>query len=396
MKILQIWKNDYPWDVRVEKISRTLLEDDYDVHLICSNIRKKRTREDLKGLKIHRLPNVRNDFLNRICSLPLFFNPLWLYNILNVIRNEKINIILARDLPLAPISILAGKIYKIPVIFDMTENYPAMWREMVRNGEVKSLNRILKNPKVAEIMENYILRKADHIIVVVEESKERVLRKGISENKVSIVSNTPDLKVLGKNGRDVAGFPTNTIRMLYVGAVDTAGRGLDTVIRSIPILVNEINDLSLTIVGDGVYLNKLKKMVKNLSIDRYVNFTGWVEYELIHTYIQDSDICIVPHYVTEHVNTTIPNKLFEYMTYGKPVLVTDAAPMKRIVEENNCGRVFRSGDVRSFAEEVMELKDPNVRLQIGKNGYSAVSAKYNWDEDSRNLREIFNKIGIGD
>ena len=53
-----------------------------------------------------------------------------------------------------------------------------------------------------------------------------------------------------------------------------------------------------------------------------------------------ADICIIPHEKCELTNTTVPNKLFEYFCYGKHVIVSDAAPLKRIINETNSGIVF--------------------------------------------------------
>ncbi len=396
MRIAQVWKNDYPWDVRVEKICKTLIDDGHEVHLICSNTKKQKTRENLNSLQIYRLPYVTTNLLNRIFSMPVFFNPLWIYQILKVVRNQKIEAIIVRDLPLILAGIFAAKICKIPVVFDMAENYPALWKEHVSRKGIKFFNVILKNHKLAEIMENYALKKADYIIVVVEESKTRILKKGIPGDKVSIVSNTPDLSIFDNKGCNKNNSIDDEFKLLYVGGVESPKRGVETVIRSIPLLHEDIDNLSFSIVGDGAYLGRIKEFVKTLGIERNINFKGRISYDLMIEFIDRSDVCVVPHFATEHVNSTIPNKLFEYMARKKPVIVSDAAPLKRIVEENNSGVVFRSGDERSFAEKVLELKSPAVRFQLGENGYRAVNEKYNWDRDSQNLREIFNKVQKGE
>lgn len=390
MKIVKVWKNDYPWDIRVEKICKTLLEDGHEVHLICSNTKKQKIRENLNGLHIHRLPAIKNDLLNKICSIPAFFNPFWIYKLLKVVKNERIEIIMVRDLPLVLTGLFVGRIYKIPVIFDMAENYPAMWREQSMRG-IKLYNIFFKNSKLADLMEDYVLKRVDHIIVVVEESKQRILKKDISENKISIVSNTPDLNMFNKrcNNNENIGDEKRRLKLIYTGRVGSAKRGLDTVIKAIPILSKEIDGLSLIILGDGPYLNKLKELARTLEIEQYINFCSHVDYNLMISYIHSSDICIVPHYVTEHINTTIPNKLFEYMACKKPVIVSNAVPLRRIVEKEKCGVVFESENVDSFVNAVLSLKDPKIRLEKGNNGYEAVKRTYNWQNDSKVLKQIF-------
>ena len=391
MIIAKIWKNDYPWDVRVEKFCKTLINDGNKVHLICNNLKGYKTRDEIDGFQIHRLYPIKNKILKKICSLPFFFNPFWLHKIFKVVKDEKIEAIIVRDLPLVLSALLVGKIYKIPVIYDMAENYPAMWDETVSRKGVKLYNYFLKNSELARIIENYVLKRVDHIIVVVEESKKKLLKKGIPDNKLSIVSNTPDLKLFKKRNNGDERFLRDRFKLLYVGGIDSESRGLDTVIKSIPFLKEKIENLYFIVIGDGEYLEDLIKIVRKLGVEKYVRFCGWVDFKLVPTYIYNCDVCVVPHNVNEHINSTIPNKLFEYMACKKPVIVSDAIPLKRIVEENNCGVVFNSKDVTNFAGKVMELQDPSARTQMGENGYYAVIRKYNWAKDSQVLRDLFKK-----
>jgi glycosyltransferase involved in cell wall biosynthesis len=390
MRIAKVWKNDYPWDVRVEKICKTLIDDDHEVHLICSNVKKQKMEENINGLNIHRLPAVRSDIVNKLCSMPIFFNPLWIYKLREIVKRENIEAIMIRDLPLVLTGILIGKIYKIPVIFDMAENYPAMWNDIVSRRGIKFYNYFLKNPCVAEIMEGYVIKRVDHTIVVVEESRDRILKKGAPINRLSIVGNTPELSQAQISEDQIDIGLNDRFKIVYTGFVDS-GRGLDTVIKSLAILNNKIWNICLIIVGDGSFLQQLKLLAKDLGVERLIKFTGWVEHEVVKEYIRDSDICVIPHKLSNQMNSTIPNKLFDYMLYKKPVIVSDAVPLKRIIEENDCGVVFKSGSEIDFVQKVLELKDPVVRSRKGENGYIAIKSKYNWDNDAHKLKEIFRR-----
>lgn len=387
MRIAKIWHNDYPWDIRVEKISRTLIADGHDVHLICRNLKKLKTEDVIDGINIHRLHPLKGR-LNNIFSSVAFFNPVWIQRIYEIVKREKLQILLVRDLPLAISAIIIGKLFSLPVIFDMAENYPAMWREHVDRRGFKSINYILKNPLIATFMENYVLKNVNHTIVVVEESKQRLIKKGVSQTKISVVSNTPDLNFFPKNPSPPP--PPNDYRiiMLYVGYVN-GGRGLDTVIKAIPQLKQKQIDVQLIIAGDGEYLKDLKEIAQKKQISQHISFLGWVDFKIVPKLISKADICIVPHDATDFVNSTIPNKLFDYMACQKPVIVSDATPLSRIVRETNCGVVFKSKNPQDFAAKFMHLTDPCVRRQKGDNGANAVQLKYNWAHDSLILKDIF-------
>ena len=81
------------------------------------------------------------------------------------------------------------------------------------------------------------------------------------------------------------------------------------------------------------------------------------------------------------------------MACGKPVIVSNAEPMKRIVEEERCGLVFGSGSVDSFVNAVTQLiNNPSMAQEMGKRGLDAVSRRYNWEHDSLVLKEVIERF----
>ena len=80
------------------------------------------------------------------------------------------------------------------------------------------------------------------------------------------------------------------------------------------------------------------------------------------------------------------------MAMGKPVIVSDCAPLKRIIEETGAGFVFQSGDPASFADAILTLKDIAVREKMGDRGYHAVKSKYNWNVDGEHLVKLYSEL----
>jgi glycosyltransferase involved in cell wall biosynthesis len=91
-------------------------------------------------------------------------------------------------------------------------------------------------------------------------------------------------------------------------------------------------------------------------------------------------------------DTTVPNKLFDYMAGGLPVAVSSAKPLKRIVTETGCGVTFRSGDASSCASALAELSSPAKWQYCSTAGVKAVASKYNWSMDAERLRRVFDTI----
>src|ERR1019366_2171415 len=94
------------------------------------------------------------------------------------------------------------------------------------------------------------------------------------------------------------------------------------------------------------------------------------------------------------INTTIPNKLFQYMAMAKPVLVSNAKPLARIVRECSCGFVFTSGDPADAAAQIEEAHPVGGEGEIGLRGRASVEARYTWAEASRGLIQAYEKLAV--
>jgi glycosyltransferase involved in cell wall biosynthesis len=115
-----------------------------------------------------------------------------------------------------------------------------------------------------------------------------------------------------------------------------------------------------------------------------------VDHDHIFHYIRNCDVGIIPHFVTPHVDTTIPNKLFDYMGCGLPVIASDSRPMKRVLEQERAGITFKSGDAADLANAVLQIRDSAV--DYGSNGMAAVRNKYSWSNDEKRLLDAVQQV----
>jgi glycosyltransferase involved in cell wall biosynthesis len=383
MRICKVYDGDYPWDVRVEKIVSSLAEHGHEVHLVCRNLLRRPEEEIHDGIHIHRLRAFRNDRLAQALTFPAFFNPVWISRISGVVRDHAIRMLIVRDLPLALAASAVGRCYGLPVILDMAENYPAMLQDIWKFESVSLSNIVLRNPLFARGVEMLAIRSVDHLLVVIDEAKDRLVRRGVKPEKISIVSNTPRM-----NGLE---FPAerqdrysqgSTLSLVFVGGLEPI-RGLDSVLEMLPTALHSIPSLQFIIVGGGRWEDDLKTKAHSLGLDGHVVFAGRSDYRRALFEVSRSDIGIIPHWVTSHTNTTIPNKLFEYMLLGKPVIATKIAPVSRIIREAGCGITYR--DEREFVSALLALQDSATRTKFGENGRRAVREKYNWEQESHTL-----------
>jgi len=187
--ICQVWDADYPWDVRIEKVSRSLGQE-HEVHLVCRNSARRPRYERLDGLHIHRLPAMSwlPARLRAAVGFPAFFNPTWIHAIWRTARRTRARAIVVRDLPLALTAVLVGRALGIPVVLDMAENYPAMIEDVWAAGRARFGDRLVRNPHLIGAVERAAVRLVDHVLVVVDESRDRLAGMGVPASKMSHAS----------------------------------------------------------------------------------------------------------------------------------------------------------------------------------------------------------------
>ena len=393
MKILKIWDADYPWVIRVEKMCRALSNEGHEVHLLCRNLINLPVYEEWQYGHIHRLPFVFNELINYILSFPLFFSPFWIFSALRIVNKYKLDLILVRELPLTLAAVIVGRMSSRPVVWDMAENYSFLIDDIWKYEPFRIHNWLVRNRFIVGQIEKIAFKMVDHILVVVENSRRRLVDLGVKNDRISVVSNTPDLSTLSekaielpKSDQDIF---QNRFIVIYVGGLEKA-RGLDLVVDSVPAIVKKIPNFLFLIIGKGNAEEEIRKKVTQMGISQHVLLRGWVDFENVILFIQRSDVGIIPHHVTTHTIHTIPNKLFDYMLQGKPVVASAAKPMIRILDKNRCGMTFT--DAHSLVKVFEKLYDPGVRDEMGCNGKEAVFREYNWRNDTGVLNNALEKL----
>src|SRR6185503_3870989 len=128
----------------------------------------------------------------------------------------------------------------------------------------------------------------------------------------------------------------------------------------------------LRIIGSGRDEAQFREQARQADVTDSVEFLGWLDYGKALNELAHCDVGLVPHHATASWQTTIPNKLFDYMSLGKPVIVSNARPTERIVTEERCGLVFADQDARSLAEAIVAMGDPSLREACGRQGRDAI------------------------
>ena len=153
--------------------------------------------------------------------------------------------------------------------------------------------------------------------------------------------------------------------------------------------------LLLVLVGGGndAYRRRLETLVRGLGCADLVEMTGWKRQDEIWSYIEASDVCLVPHARNPHTDATIPNKIFQYLMRERPVIVSDCPPLRRIAEETGGGLAFTWNRPDELAGRVVELhRDAARRRAMAAAGRRAVLDRYTWERTSAPLVELYRSL----
>ena len=149
--------------------------------------------------------------------------------------------------------------------------------------------------------------------------------------------------------------------------------GVQTLVKAVPLLVKEIPNLIVDVLGEGEYRPYLEKIGLDLGVTKYLNFTGFVRYEDVPSYIARAHIGIAPMIA----DVGAPNKIFEYFAMGKPS-VASAQPGLTRVFNNGCVLYFEAGNEKELAARILELyHSPEKRDCLGSRG-QAIHEEYRW------------------
>ena len=185
---------------------------------------------------------------------------------------------------------------------------------------------------------------------------------------------------------------SNNFVVLYLGDTHIR-RGLLTAIRASKTLSQDITNFKLVIVGRNTTDNILIEEVKRLNLESFIDFEGWQDVSLFPSYILASDVCISPLYRSIQHDVAYANKIFQYMSFGKPILVSNATAQKELVESINSGFVHEQNNEEDFQSKVLELyKNKEKSQELGDNGKEFIENKFSWELTSKALVKLYDEF----
>jgi len=136
-----------------------------------------------------------------------------------------------------------------------------------------------------------------------------------------------------------------------------------------------------------------EKEIRNLKGFEKVEYISWVKQEVAYSLMCAADVGIVNFLPVPNYINAMPNKLFEYMLAGLPVIASNFPLWKEIIENNKCGICVDPLSPKEIADAIIYLMEHvDEAKKMGENGRKAVIEKYNWENEGEKLLNLYMEI----
>ncbi len=374
MKNIAILSTVHPFDdTRIFHRQAISLSSKYNVNLYISAPFK--TKKINNNLTIWGLPTWKNkaDRLKSILKL-LFF-----------IKDIKTDLFIIHDpelLVLTPIiKLFKGK----PIVYDIHENYVEMIHEKLW---IPSYFRTTL-ARTYQTLEKLTFPFIDMIWYPVKNIGNHYHQY----NKISRVQirNVPALSAFQENN-------TSRIKkdqIIFLGYL-IDDRGIREILKAFKIVLTKFPNYELVFVGafqSDSFENEIMDMVRQLNLSQKIHFLGKIPYEKVSDYLYTAKIGLLNYLPIPNNINGLPNKIFEYMAAGLPVIASNFENYREVIEEAQSGILVNPTIPDEIANAIITLLGNNQKIfQMGENGRTAVRDRYCWEKESSNMFKAIENI----
>jgi len=256
---------------------------------------------------------------------------------------------------------------------------------------------LLKNPLLiyfARSLEMFLYSRADHLLVNSPAYRDYLVRKGVPPWKISLIPNGVDPEMFDPTNR--ADHFRSRLQLqgkfvvTYAGAIGMAN-DIDVVVQSADIL-HFRDDIHFLVVGDGKERKRLEFDAKKRNLTN-ITFAGSFPKSEMETVLAASDACIAILRNITMFTTTYPNKVFDYMAAGRPIVLAIDGVIRDVVEAAQGGVFVQPGDPHAMASAILQLADhPGHAGQMGRNARRYVVRHFNRDDHARQFAELLRSV----
>jgi glycosyltransferase involved in cell wall biosynthesis len=278
-----------------------------------------------------------------------------------------------------------SRIKRVPFLLEVRDLWPAF---AIAVG-------ILQQPLLIRAslwLERFLYRQADLVVVNSPGFIEHIQARGSS--RVELVANGSDASMFEPDARGETFRKNNRLGDKFV-ALYAGAHGMSNdlgVVLEAAHLLRARNDISLVLLGDGKDKSDLINQAQEMALPN-VKFIPPVPKNEMASALAAADACVailkpIPLYATVY-----PNKVFDYMAAGRPVILAIAGVIQEVVETAQAGIVVPPGDPTKLASAISTLADqPQLGIEMGKRGHSFIKKHFDRKTQAEKFSQLMKKL----
>ncbi len=289
---------------------------------------------------------------------------------------RRYDLYLSNDLDSLLPNFLISKLKRKPLVYDSHEYFTGV-PEIQHRPVVKA---------VWTRLEKWIFPKLKDVITV-NDSIAELYRQEYGKD-VKVVRNISDSSLPEKvKTREDLGLPKDAFILINQGAGINVDRGMEEALETLKLLPPRV---VLLIVGNGDALPGLKKMAEELMLSGRVIFKPKQPYLEMLQYTLNSDCGLsLDKPLSPNYRFSLPNKVFDYIKCGLPLVVSDVVEVQKVVRKYQLGEVISDHQPQNIASAI------RVVMEKGKTFYSTnllkAAAENNWEREQEVWKQVFSK-----
>lgn len=373
-KTLIVVISDLVTDQRVHRTAVTLR----GVGAVVTVVGRRLPESQSPGLRAYRtvrfsLPFVKGPLMYAAFNIRLFLYLLF----------HSFELVVANDLDTLPAAYLASRIKRKKILYDSHEFFT----------EVPELAGRPRVQRFWERIERMIFPRLSAVMTV-NESIARLYRERYGKH-VHVVRNIPLTDTFGEQdifvtkSRADFGLPDDRVIFLLQGAGINMHRGAEEAVEAMRFVDNGL----LLIVGGGDVIDQLKQLVVDLQLDDKVRFLPKMAPAALRKLTRLADFGLTLDKPTNiNYRYSLPNKLFDYIHAGIPVIASDLPEIRRIIEDYGIGVILPSVEPKVIADTMNRLVKGDPSVVQWKQHLTTAAAELTWEKERQRLLEALNDV----
>ena len=238
---------------------------------------------------------------------------------------------------------------------------------------------------ILQVLKSYVARHSDHVTVVSNAMKRRLLEMGCDPDAISVQPMGVDLR---QQFVPNPGASKHT-DLIFVGRL-VEKKGVATLLEALSLLQADFPGLKLAVVGDGPERGTLQALAERLGVARQVEFAGAVENTLVPGWYQSARVAVIPSVVAADGDQEgLGLVAVEALGCGCATIVSDLPALGDVVRDEENGLVFRAGDAQDLAAKIRRIvSDEALYEQLVRSSNRSVAGIFDWHQVGRSYLEI--------